>query len=294
MIKTRLYLILIIGFLIGCDSVNINPGGNINPSNGLTRASARNLKQLILDSDEYLVAMFASPSEFKTLSTSKIPKPLVAQLNAANVLPQAIDCFSENNPSIDKDNDGVPADGFYIIDCTLTNDQNGSSVSLSGSSRVQDTDDDDPKSGYKVDTDEFELRAINSQGQISYLKLDLDVYIIKESLSYSVAYNFNLAAKDIIGPENGITYTYTATYVPDDSNNPFAGGTIVYNGSKNFRGESGSYTLNAVANNLHYTETCARGFNGGSKTYTDNKGNILRFVYNSCGNVSISFNNILL
>ncbi len=286
--NTWLGFILFIGFLVSCENTNINP------SDGLTRASARNLKQLVLDGDEYLVAMFESPSEFKTLSTNKIPTPLVASLNAANILPQAIDCFSENTPSVDKDNDGVPANGFYIIDCTLTNNQNGSSVSLSGSSRVQDKDDNDPKSGYKVETDEFELRAVNSQGQTSYLKLDLDVDITKQSSNYSVAYNFNLAAKDIIGPENGITYTYTATYTADNSDDPFAGGTIVYNGSKNFRGGSGSYTLNAIASNLRYTETCAIGFNGGSKTYTDSKGNVLRFVYNGCGDVSISFNDISL
>ncbi len=283
-------LLILIGFLIGCENTNADP------SDGLTRASARNLKQLILDGDEYLVAMFASPSEFKTLDTNQaqVPAPLAALFNAANILPQAIDCFSENNPSVDKDDDGVPVNGSYIIDCTVTNDQNGSSLSLSGSSRVQDKDDNDPKSGYNVNTDEFELRAVNSQGQTSYLKLDLDVNITKQSSSYSVAYNFNLAAKGFIGLERGITYTYTVTYTPDDENDPFAGGTFNYNGSKNFRGEAGNYTLSAVANNLHYSETCAIGFNGGSKTYADNKGNVLKFVYDDCGDVSVSFNNISL
>ena len=281
------YFILPIGLLISCENTNVNS------SSGLTKASANNFKQLILDSDEYLVAMFASPSEFKTLNTSA-SKPITSLLDIASVSPQAIDCFSDNNPSIDEDNDGIPANSSYIIDCSITNNQNGSSLSLSGSSLVQDKDDKDPKSGYKVDTDEFELRAVNGQGQTSYLKLDLDVDVTKQTSNYSIAYNFNLAAKDISGPEKGITYTYTVTYTPDNSNKPFAGGTIIYNGSKNFRGEAGSYTLNAITNDLHYSETCALGFDGGSRTYTDNNGNTLSFFYNGCGDVSVSFNNISL
>ncbi len=55
--STYLGFILLLGFFIGCKDTSINPNPNPNPSDGLTRASARNLKQLILDGDEYLVAI---------------------------------------------------------------------------------------------------------------------------------------------------------------------------------------------------------------------------------------------
>lgn len=256
----------------------------------LTKADAQKLKDSLVQSNKYLVAAIASPSGVVTTNSVgglSLPSPVASLILASGLDPQAINCTASETPpktqQQDLDNDKIPLQASYSVDCTVGDTR------LKGAIVLKDNDDNNPRSGYTVDTDQYELTFNTGKANESGLKLDLDVDVTWSNPSYAVRYNFNF---EIYGSDGrfGTTYAYTVTYIPDDAQTPFAGGTFNYDGSLDFRTATKLYRLSGKATNLKYSNTCKETFVGGSWSLEDTRGNKLLVVYNACNNVTVSYN----
>ncbi len=281
-----LVLLGLIGLLAAC--------GEQPTTEPLTRSDAQNLKESLVKSNKYLLAAIASPSGVVTTNTVgglSLPSPVANLIMASGLEPQAINCTASETPpraqQQDLDNDKIPLQASYQVDCTV------GTTRLKGAVRLRDKDDNNPKSGYTVDTDQYELTFNTGTASESGIKLDLDVDVTWNNPNYAVRYNFNFEIYDSNG-RFGTTYVYTATYAPDDAQVPFAAGTFNYEGSLDFRTKGKLYRLTGKTQDLKYSNTCKETFVGGSFSLEDTRGNKLVVVYNACNNVSITYNGEVL
>lgn len=264
--------------------------GNQLPSESLDREGAASLKDIALESDAYLIDMLANPGDFNLQAVGEVsvPEVLLNILETSGVDPQqGADCFEDKNASEDRDNDGVPLMASYEIDCTLTG-VNSSNISLKGTINLSDKDDNDSTSGYTGRIDNYTLGARTRQGDEGSLNLDLSIDVTANNPNYSVDYSVSLSGSGADG-NGSIAYAYDAGYAPDNAEDPFAAGTFNYDGSLIFEGEDARYQLDALTTDLHYSETCTKGFDGGSKLYEDSENRRLEITYTGCVAASTSF-----
>lgn len=272
----------LVGLLAAC--------GQQPTTDPLSRADAQKLKDSLVQSNKYLVAAIASPSGLVTTNSVgglSLPSPVASLILASGLDPQAINCTASETPpkaqQQDLDNDKIPLQASYTVDCTVGDTR------LRGAIAIKDKSDNDPRSGYTIDTNQYELTFNTGKANESGLKLDLDVDVNRNNPDYSVRYNFNF---EIYGSDGrfGTTYAYTATYTPDDTQAPFAGGTFNYDGSLDFRTATKLYRLSGKATALKFSNTCKETFVGGSWSLEDTRGNKLLVVYNACNNVTVTYN----
>jgi hypothetical protein len=272
----------LIGILAAC--------GQQPTTDPLSRDDAVRLKDSLVQSNKYLVATIASPSGLVTTNSVgglSLPSPVANLILASGLEPQAINCTASETPpkaqQQDLDNDKIPLQARYFVDCTVGDTR------LRGAIVLKDKDDNNPRSGYTIDTDQYELTFNTGKANESGLKLDLDVDVTWSNPNYAVRYNFNF---EIYGSNRrfGTTYAYTATYVPDDTQTPFTVGTFNYDGSLDFRTATKLYRLTGIATNLKFSNTCKETFVGGSWSLEDTRGNKLLVVYNACNNVTVTYN----
>lgn len=169
------------------------------------------------------------------------------------------------------------------MDCTVGDTR------LRGGILLRDKDDNNPRSGYTVDTDQYELTFNTGKPNESGIQLDLDVDVTWSNPNYAVRYNFNF---EIYGSDGrfGTTYAYTVTYAPDNIQTPFAAGTFNYEGTLDFRTATKLYRLSGKATNLKFSNTCKETFVSGSWSLEDTRGNKLLVIYNACNNVTVTYN----
>lgn len=154
-----------------------------------------------------------------------LPSPVANVILASGLEPQTIVCRVDEDPpkaqQQDLDNDKIPLRASSQVNCKEGDTQ------FKGGIVLRDKNDNDPKSGYTLDTNQYELTFNTGKSNESGLKLDLDVDVTWSNPNYAVRYNFNF---EIYGSDGrfGTTYAYTATYAPDNAQTPFAGGTFNY------------------------------------------------------------------
>ncbi|WP_295395282.1 hypothetical protein [Meiothermus sp.] len=241
-------------------------------------------------SNKYLVAAIASPSGVVTTNRvggQSLPSPVANILLASGLEPQSIDCSTRKTPpeadQQDLDNDKIPREARYQVDCKVNDTR------LRGSILLKDKDDNNPTSGYTLDTDQYELTFNTGKPNESGIKLDLDVDVTRNNPNYAIRYNFNLEIYGD-GKRLGTTYSYTATYAPDNAQTPFAAGTLNYEGTLDYRTTTKWYRLSGKATNLKFSSTCKQTFVGGSWSLEDTRGNRLLVQYNGCNNVTVTYN----
>lgn len=272
----------LVGLLAAC--------GQQPTTDPLSRADAQKLRDSLVQSNKYLVAAITSPSGVVTTNSVgglSLPSPVANLILASGLEPQAITCTASETPpkaqQQDLDNDKIPLQASYAVDCTVGDTR------LKGGIVIKDKNDNDPRSGYTVDTNQYELTFNTGKANESGIKLDLDVDSTWSNPNYAVRYNFNF---EIYGSDGrfGTTYAYTATYLPDDAQTPFAAGTFNYDGSLDFRTATRLYRLSGKATALKFSSTCKETFVGGSWSLEDTRGNKLLVVYNACNNVTVTYN----
>lgn len=272
----------LVGLLAAC--------GQQPTTDPLTKADAQKLKESLVQSNKYLIAAIASPSGVVTTNRvggQNLPSPVANILLASGLEPQSINCTASENPpkaqQQDLDNDKIPLEARYQVDCTVGDTR------LKGGIVLRDKNDNDPKSGYTLDTNQYELTFNTGKSNESGLKLDLDVDVTWSNPNYAVRYNFNF---EIYGSDGrfGTTYAYTATYAPDNAQTPFAAGTFNYEGTLDFRTATKLYRVSGKSTNLKYSNTCKETFVSGSWRLEDTRGNTLQVVYNACNNVTVTYN----
>lgn len=272
----------LVGLLAAC--------GQQPTTDPLTKADAQKLKESLVQSNKYLVAAIASPSGVVTTSRVgglNLPSPVANVVLASGLEAQSIDCTASENPpkaqQQDLDNDKIPLQASYQVDCRVGDTR------LKGGILLKDKNDNDPKSGYTLDTNQYELTFNTGKSNESGIKLDLDVDVTWSNPNYAVRYNFNF---EIYGSDGrfGTTYTYNATYTPDNIQTPFAAGTFNYEGTLDFRTATKLYRLTGKATSLKYSNSCKETFVGGSWRLEDTRDNTLQVVYNACNNVTVTYN----
>ena len=263
----------------------------------LTQDVAEQLAGVAEAGDEFLIAMMASPTDFALASEGGVAAaaPLANLFATAEVSPQqTAQCFEETTSSPDADGDDIPASASYTIDCTLTG-EGGASLTMSGSLTVEDDDDGDPTSGYQVQVTAFEFRAVSSNGDVVTLTLDLDFDLDKGAgNSYMAAFDFDFGISTPNG-SGSIAYAFDHSYTPDDPLNPFAAGTFVLDGTLTFQRNARVYRLTRTSPGLHFSESCTlTAFDSGTVTHADSLGNTLVITYNSCGDVTATYNGLVM
>ncbi len=271
--------LLLAGLLTAC--------GEQPTSEPMSQSDAQNLKTTFLQSNPFFIASLNNPAGLlNTAGAQGLPGPIAA-LGAAmgfDLEPASLACsVNSSGNTQDQDRDGVPVGASYTADCQQGNNSFKARMSL------RDKDDNDPRSGYVLDTQEFQLVLNKGQSNETGLVLDLDLDLTQRNPNYNLYHNFSLTLYNRSNRYN-LAYTYTTTYTPDDPQNPFYAGTIDFSGIFDYRYNGKWYRLNAQGISLKYSRTCTQSFVGGRVRLEDSRGNHLEIIYNGCNNISTTYN----
>ena len=274
------------GLLLAACSVN--PGGANRP---LTQEAATSLTGVASLSNDYLVAMLGNPTGVAPLTLANgdgLPAPVANLAKTAGLEPQATSqCVIKSGSSDDADGDGLPLDATFSFDCTEM-DQ-GNEAHFEATIHIQDKNDNDPDSGYRVEVPNFEWSE-TSAGETSKVTLHEIFDLTVASASYSVQYELEVNASSPT-ESGGLSENATATYTPDDPADPFAAGELVTDGQTTFTSDGKSYSLSEMTTpSLHYAAACSSDFDEGSAQYVDSESNTLTIVYHGCDDVTITYN----
>lgn len=257
------------------------------------RSAADRLQTISAESDEFISALLTSPTDISLQSGyGALPAPL-ANFMTVIAPQQASSCFVDGNSSADDDEDGVPANASFTVDCTF--EDGSTTVTLDGSMAVQDDDDSDPLSGYDVTIDNFGFSILNNDnGNEIVRSFDLAFDLDKATgpnpgYSASIQSDYNRTGP-IIGAAN-LTVNSEQTYSPDDGADPFAGGTFTLDDTLTFVHDFTVYTLDRTSVDLHFDAACATSnkFDSGSVAHEDSLGNSLLIEYTACGTATGTF-----
>lgn len=277
-------LLIIVLSACGGDGSSNPPGGE-TPNDELTQEEAVEFSSLAVASNSFILAPFFSSNGFSPLATANLALRDAVLPAAGRLSPQQEECTTVTGSETDADNDGIPVNLTLIADCDITYE--GGRIIFKGSIRVQDKDDSNPASGYSVVYDNYEL-TVTSEGETASIKIDMNFDLTISGSVYRADYDFDLS---VSSPEGSgrIAFDYVISYTPDNAADPFAAGTFVFDGSLQYSGDGENYSMRTSSAGLHYSATCG-DFDSGSSRYQDNAGNTVAVTYNSCGNVTVTYN----
>jgi hypothetical protein len=214
------------------------------------------------------------------------------------------------SPLVDADDDGVPANATTSYDCSYTG-SGGISYSLNGSISLQDTNDNQPYSGYSVTFTNFKARVSGDNrsvertlnGSYSIDKQDATLFKISKNYTHSVSKTvFNNTYT------GSLVFNVSKTYAPDNdgNSNPWDAGTITVDknnpGSATWtRGNNTRSLIWYTDPTLHWNRTACQNplgrlmnFDNGAKeyVYTNPAGqtSTLRIEFSGCGQFSVTLN----
>ncbi|GEM85225.1 hypothetical protein [Meiothermus hypogaeus] len=214
------------------------------------------------------------------------------------------------SPPADADDDGVPADATTTYDCSYTS-PSGTSYSLNGSIRLQDTNDNQPYSGYSVTFNSFRSRVSSSNlsvertlnGSYSMDKQDATLFKISKN------YTHNVTKTALNNTYTGsLVFNVSKTYAPDNDgdSNPWNAGTITVDKANP---GSATWSRNSITRNLiwytdptlHWNRSACQNplgrlmnFDSGAKEYVytnpASEKSTLRIEFSACGQFTVTLN----
>lgn len=194
---------------------------------------------------------------------------------------------SGSAPDTDADNDGIELDRtetYTTSNCSFSN-PNGPSFAFTGEVSIADKDDNDPQSGYTVDTTDGQPLTFIQDGQeVFSIALAIDTTASGGALnaSYDVTYEFSGQQ----GQGGGsLDYSLDVSFTP--ANEARTEGDVSYSGSFEFSGQGETYTLDISSSGLYYDASCQTNFDRGSVTVSDSASNTATVTY-SCDSSSVS------
>lgn len=214
------------------------------------------------------------------------------------------------SPLVDADDDGVPANATTTYDCIYTG-PGGISYSLNGTITLQDTNDNQPYSGYSVTFDNFRSRVSSNnrsvertlQGSYSIDKQDATLFKISKNYTHTVTKT--VANNTYTG---SLIFDVSKTYAPDNdgNSNPWDAGTIMVDkanpGSATWTRNNNTRSLIWYTDpSLHWNRAACQNplgrlmnFDSGAKVfvYTNPAGekSTLRIEFSGCGQFSVTLN----
>jgi hypothetical protein len=316
----RLAGLTLIGLLMAC-------GTQTQAPNTLTQADAQVLSEAVqgdLQLTGFLlsnasVGALTAQSEADSLDASAqswgLPRRLNVIMRAVGVLylpaRGGANCDIRTTPSplVDADNDGVPATATTTFDCRYTS-PGGISYTLSGAITLQDTNDNQPNSGFSVSFDNF--RSVVS-GPNRSVERTLNGYFSIDTQNpalFTIAKNYTQTVARTVRNHSftgSLAFNLSKTYAPtsDGDANPWNAGTITV--ARTDPGSAtwtrGSRTRNLIwytDPTLHWNHSYCRkqeplmNFDRGALeyVYTSPAGDksTLRIEFTGCGQFTVTLN----
>ena len=287
-LKAGLVLVLLL-VLSACGGTDDGPDSDPegDATTPLTQQEAQEFVGVALSANKFILEPFlglgaGSSGPFGLTAPARL-NALGLQTSGLSV--QQEDCTTLTGNETDADNDGIPVDLTLTADCDQTFE--GGRFIFRGSVRIQDKDDTNPTSGYSLVYRDYEL-TVSADGQTATIKLDMNFDLTIGSGVYQADYDYDISVESPEG-SGRIVFDYTVTYTPDNAADPFEAGTFTFDGSLQYSSEGESYSMTTSSTGLHYSATCG-DFDSGSAQYADSAGNTVTLTYNSCGNVTATYN----
>jgi len=252
-----LFLVLLLA-LAGC-------GGNSSnsSSDSSNAASADAALANITASEVPLYKSFYATTLAATYGFPIIPVPPPAPL-ATGAAPLAV--YSWNCTDVqpsgdlsDPDDDGIPADGHYQGECTVTETTTGT-YSWQLDFSMKDADNADPKAGFSSDgsiTWAFKSVDGSESWQVTWTATEHSAKL-NSSGSYDLVYKGSWQYTDNADPSNNtqIEYDFSGTWTPDNPNADFAdiweSGSFDVSGSVTITGSSCTAEVDTASFDIHF------------------------------------------
>ncbi len=214
------------------------------------------------------------------------------------------------SPLVDADDDGVPANATTTYNCSYSG-PGSTSYSLNGSIGLQDTNDNQPYSGYSVTFTNFKARVSGDNRSVertlngSYSMDKQDATLFKISKNYTHSVSKTVFNNTYTG---SLDFNVSKTYAPDSDgdSNPWNAGTITVDkaspGSATWKRDNNTRNLIWYTDpTLHWNRTACQNpldrlmnFDSGAKefVYTNPAGekSTLRIEFSGCGQFSVTLN----
>lgn len=198
---------------------------------------------------------------------------------------------------VDSDKDKVPV-GYSASFKDCTEDKLLFIQVTNGNLNINDSNDNDPKSGFTSQAsnlafDFYENKGGGTKGQQFFRIVDnWDLTVGVTSTSASVDYKFSV---NLTSFKNGVqdktwngSLSFTGSYVPDNDGNldNFDAGTINLAGTLVL----GDFAINETVTDLKFNASCAAGPVSGKIRYDDGQGNFLELSYTGCNTGAFTYN----
>ena len=188
------------------------------------------------------------------------------------------------NDLSDVDLDKIPVKNARSFICALSSTIGPvtNSASVTGSSSLEDKNDNDANAGFKYATAlAFDLnwngKKLNTSANIN---LDITPGAGKYTILEKSKFVKNLKE---LGSDSSIELT------PDDATKPFKGGTIKFTGLQTLKDGTNTLVVNSSGQDLHFGKGCRRGFDAGQITLTDGT-NTLEITFTACRKYAAIYN----
>lgn len=265
-------LILTLG-LAACGS----GGGNGGGGNALQdEATAQAVGDIVAQSLADSIAVFATgdASVIVPFSTSGIS----GQQKSGGCEP----AVSGTAPDTDNDNDGIELDRtetYTESNCSIST-PNGPNIAFTGEFNVSDKDDNDPQSGYTIDTTDGQpFRYLQDGQELFSLATAYDVTV--SNGTFTTTYNSTYSTQG--GGE--LDFDFSASFSPTSPER--SEGDVSYSGDFGWSYQGESYNLSIDSNNLYYNEQCGVYFERGTVTISDSANNTVTVNF-SCDDQTVT------
>ncbi|MEO0300814.1 MAG: hypothetical protein ABIM98_02440 [candidate division WOR-3 bacterium] len=259
--------IIIFSFLIitSCKKKTTEP----KPQQNLDRQTAQGIAPSVATGIQVMVlGMFdpegTSPMAFGKLGIKQSP------------------CVTVTGDTSDFDQDGYLKNATATFDCHYQDPTY--SFSLTGTAEIRDKDDNDPTSGFYLKFTDISY-TLTTQGQTISWKLNAtyDINHTGDQWGGHIDFSFNYM-------DNIVWSTsFDFSYIPDDPNKPWEGGTINFNGNYSVKYGGVNYSFQILAQNVHYNENSGCEYpDSGTVKITDGT-NYLEVTFN-CDSYTVSYN----
>ncbi len=190
-------------------------------------------------------------------------------------------CITVSGDTTDGDKDYYAKDATYTFNCEFQ--YPGYTIRLTGTVIVKDDDDSDPTSGFYMKIENLSYYESYGQQTTSW-EIDalFDINRTGQNwgghIEYAFTYN-NISWK----------WAWDFTYVPDNPSDPWAGGTLNFEGAFTLNYQNTTYSLTARGENIHYSRNSNCDYpDSGTLTVTDGTNSLV--VQFNCDSYTATYN----
>lgn len=171
------------------------------------------------------------------------------------------DCTPEAEGSTDADSDGIAASRVVTFSCSGVSFLGGT-LSASGVLTIEDGDDNDARSDFTVDVDQFTYTLETDSSSVSFT-IDANLDVTVDGADVTLAWNYNFTLTTVTSGTThtlSIVYDFDLSLTSDDELTPFESGTMDLEGTVTATYDGAVGTLTLSTDGLTYSQTgCSSG-----------------------------------